>query len=268
MRTIIFTIMVVSVFFACKNTKEEQPYIHDTIEISETTARKMNYPVPLRAVMKAHGSYDRWSLMNNLCFAVDRDSGTEIHTASLPDRRHHIQTDDWTIGSDNGVVWLLENEEGAYTGNARFYHNLMFYFYGMPFIIGDDGIEYEEIKARELDGEVYEGIKISYKAGVGDSPEDEYILFYHPETHQMTWLGYTVTFETNEKNDAWRYIKYNKWQDVNGLKLPEELVWYNVEDNKPVSPRTTLTFSKVTVTETVLDDAVFQKPGNATIVKR
>ena len=53
----------------------------------------------------------------------------------------------------------------------------MFYFYAMPFILADDGIIYEDVAALKFEGKSYPGIKISYESGVGESPEDEYILY-------------------------------------------------------------------------------------------
>ncbi|MGJ8667717.1 MAG: DUF6503 family protein [Patiriisocius sp.] len=163
---------------------------------------------------------------------------------------------------------MLENEKGSYEGNARFYHNLMFYFYAMPFVLADDGISYTDIPETELDGKKYKGVKISYGDGVGDSPKDEYMLYFDPATNQMTWLAYTVTFNKDEKNDNWKFIKYDKWQEVNGLMLPEKMTWYNVENNLPTSERSDLRFSKVTATETVLDNKIFERPKGAVVVPK
>lgn len=269
MRTIIPFIAVVCLLISCnKKRGNEQPVIHDTISISEATARAMKYPVPFKEVLKAHGGIGRWNNMNNLCFEVKRKTGTEIHTTSLKDRKSLIEAENWAIGNNGNQVWLNEKEENAYKDNPRFYHNLLFYFYSMPFIVGDDGVNYSEVKGTELDGEVYEGIKISFDNNIGDSPKDEFILFYHPETYRMEWLAYTVTFKTNEKNTEWRFIKYGSWHEVNGLRLAKSITWYNVAKGKPVDARTTLNFDKVTITETLLDETMFQKPKGATMAER
>ncbi|MEL6812920.1 MAG: DUF6503 family protein, partial [Bacteroidota bacterium] len=159
------------------------------------------------------------------------------------------------------------NEEDAYTGNARFYHNLMFYFYAMPFVLGDDGINYTAVGSTRLDGKDYYGVKVSYLDGVGDSSNDEYILYFDPETNVMSWLAYTVTYGKEEKSDRWSYIKYGKWNPVNGITLPKSLTWYKVEDGKPTEERSTMEFDKITLTETILDDDVFAKPDGATIAE-
>lgn len=271
MKKLILLLVLGVMVLACKNetksTSEENVEEINQSTMSDDTMNKA-YPEDLSAVFEAHGGMDRWNSINNLCFEMDGRSGKEIHTTALKSRMAKIEHKDWSIGYDGTNVWLLQNEEDAYSGNARFYHNLMFYFYAMPFIVGDDGIQYEAVPSTELDGTMYPGIKISYEAGVGDSPEDEYIVYYDADTKQMTWLGYTVTYRSQEKSEDWHFIKYDQWQDINGLQLPKKLTWYNVEDGKPSSERNDLLFTKVTATETVLDPTVFEQPAKAVVVEK
>lgn len=270
MKKLVILALVATAFFACKNDQKETDsvVIHDTVEVSETETIKREFPKQIAEVLEAHGGINAWDTMNNLCFEMDGRGGAEIHTTDLKNRKAKIEHKDWSIGYDGSDVWLLQNKEDAYTGNARFYHNLMFYFYAMPFILADDGIVYSEIEPTELDGKMYNGIQVGYETGVGDSPEDEYILYFDPDTHKMTWLAYTVTYKTNEPSDSWSYIKYDKWQEVNGLLLPEKLTWYNVKDGKPTDERNDMLFKKITVSKLKLDDAIFAKPEAAVVVPR
>jgi hypothetical protein len=253
---------------SCKNATEEKVDMNETEkETSIAMKETADYPAPMQAVFEAHGTMAEWNKMHNLCFEMDGKNGNETHTISLHDRRSKIETKDWSIGYNGDDVWLLENDPGSYKGNARFYHNLMFYFYAMPFVLGDDGIQYKIMPLTELDGTNYKGVKVSYEAGVGDSPKDEYILYFHPDTNQMEWLGYTVTFGKDATVDDWHFIKYDEWTEVNGLLLPKKLTWYNVEDGKPTDERNDLRFKKITVTETTLEDSVFEKPESAVVVE-
>lgn len=263
-------ILIIAVAFgalvACKeNTTNEDVVINDTVDISQIDTTKKQFPTALSAVFEAHGGLDNWKKMNNLCFQLEGRGGTETHTTDLHSRKTKIEHKDWSIGYDGVDVWLLQNKEDAYSGNARFYHNLMFYFYAMPFILADDGIVYDTVPDMELDGKTYKGIQVGYNDGVGDSPKDEYILFYDPATNKMAWLGYTVTFGKSEKSESWKYIKYADWKEHNGLLLPEKLTWYTVENNKPVAARNDMIFSKITVSDLTLADEVFAKPEAATI---
>ncbi|MDT0554676.1 DUF6503 family protein [Patiriisocius hiemis] len=263
------TVLVFLTFslIACKEQNKEVEVV-DNSQINSEEITTTSYPEDIDKVFTAHGGISTWNKMNNLCYEMDGRGGKETHTISLKDRKVKIENKKWSIGHDGNNVWLLQNEKGAYKGNARFYHNLMFYFYAMPFVVGDEGITYTSIEETELDGSMYNGVKISYSAGVGDSPEDEYIIYYNQETNEMEWLGYTVTFRSGEKSDDWHFIKYDEWITKNGLKLPKKLTWYNVEDGKPTDERNDLVFDNIIVSETELQDSMFKKPLDAEVVEK
>lgn len=269
MKKMSILLIVALSFLACKQEKKEEKIeTSETITEKQQTTKKV-YPAAIAAVLDAHGGIEQWNKMNNLCFEIKGGTNKETHTVSLKDRKSKVETKKWTIGNDGNDVWLLENEENAYEGNARFYHNLMFYFYAMPFVISDDGIVYTQMEApMELDGKTYNATKIAYNAGIGDSPKDEYIIFSDPTTNKMEWLGYTVTYGKEQQGEDWHYIKYDKWETVNGLLLPKKLTWYNVKDNKPADERNDLNFDNIIVSETELESSTFSKPEAAIVAKK
>ncbi|WP_034258775.1 DUF6503 family protein [Aequorivita capsosiphonis] len=267
---------------ACKNDKKdnsENSTIDPRVEALEADSVKTTinenkevqvkktkvFPAELQAVFTAHGGLSHWKQMNNLCFEMKGKNGVEIHTVSLLDRKSKIESKDWSIGYDGKKVWLLRHDVG-YKGDPVFYHNLMFYFYAMPFVIADPGTNYTALKPTELDGKMYDAYKISYNDGVGDSSKDEYKLYFDPETNKMAWLAYTVTFKDQKKSTDWHFIKYDKWQDVNGLLLPEKLSWYTVENDKPKKKEMDIKFDNIAATETLLDPSVFVKPAEGRYV--
>lgn len=264
MKKITLLLVVFVLLLSCKEDKKEHdPVIHDEVSVSDLNNATLHYPVSLEQVFNTHGGIDRWNDMSTLQFDLVNQDKVETHTTTLSDRKSHIKSENWEIGFDGTDVWKLEQQENAYQGDAVFYYNLMFYFYAMPFVLADAGINYEELKAAELEGEVYEAIRISYDEGVGNSPKDEYILYYQPETHQMAWLAYTVTYNQDESNEDWRYIKYSEWQEVNGFTLPKTLTWYTVIDGKPVQARNYRNFENIRITESESDDSMFDMPDGA-----
>jgi len=269
MKNIVVLFVVLISMTACKNeVKETASEVAVSTETPKENSALASHPPKVKAIFDAHGGVEAWSKMNTLYFEIPKESGPEKHTVALSNRRSLIETDQWSIGYDGTDVWLLQQEEEAYKGNARFYHNLMFYFYAMPFVLADDGINYSAVPTTELDGKFYEGIKISYNDGVGDASKDEYIVYFDSETHLMTWLAYTVTYRTNEKSDNWRYIQYAEWQNLNGLILPKTLTWYNLEDGKPTEPRSSMNFENIQVSEGLPEAHLFVKPEEAVISER
>jgi len=198
---------------------------------------------------------------------MKKPNGDEITTTDLKNRKSLIEMPKHKIGYNGETVWLTSKDTTAYKGNPKFYYNLMFYFYAMPFVLADDGITYDEATPLVFEGQTYPGIKIGYEAGVGESPEDEYILYYNPETYKMEWLGYTVTFFSKEKSKEFHFIKYSNWQTVNGLLLPETLTWYKYENNLPTEKGNDLKFTDIQLSKEKMDASIFEVPEDAEIIE-
>jgi len=256
------------VILSCRNenTKTDTP----TEPLNETVveADLSRYPQPFQEVLLAHGGLDQWKKMHSLTYSMPSTSGDEVQTVDLTSRKVLVETDKYKMGSDGNELWIQQDSAYFNPERVAFYHNLMFYFYAMPFVLADDGINYLETEPLELDGKLYPGMKVSYEKNIGASPEDEYLLYMDPETNQMAWLAYTVTYGKNEKSDRFSYIKYDKWQEVNGLLLPAEMVWYRVENGKPTTPAgPPRIFAKVDIDEAPMDAALYSRPAAAMLVK-
>ena len=260
-------VVLVLLFISCKNDKSTEPV--ESIDYSETEldVTTSAYPESISKVFDAHGGLDSWKTMQTLKFTMTKTSGKEVVITDLSNRKSKIEMPDHTIGYDGNEVWLKTEGDKSYDGNPKFYYNLMFYFYAMPFVLADDGIVYEDVKPLVFEGKSYPGIKISYESGIGESPEDEYILYYDSETNKMAWLAYTVTYFTKEKGKEFHFINYSEWQYLNDILLPNTLTWYNYEDNMPTTKRNALEFSEVTLTKVKMNPEVFAKPEGAEVVE-
>ena len=156
-----------------------------------------------------------------------------VTTTNLKTRAELIDTPTYAMGFDGRTLWVNEKDGNEYKGNAKFYKGLMMYFYAMPFIVGDDGIIYEDAEPLAFDRKTYPGVLISYDADIGVSPNDQYIIYYDADSGQMQWLAYTVTYGKEGKSDKFSYIRYNDWKSINSLILPNSMTWYKVEEGKP-----------------------------------
>lgn len=250
-------IILFALFFVVISCKNE-PKKEIKKEVKEVV-KKENFPDELGKIFKTHGGIDTWRKARILSF----NKGEEVHTADLKSRKTVINHPKYSLGFDGREVWLDEEKEGEFKSNPAFYYNLYFYFYAMPFVLADDGIVYEKVDGITFNEVTYPGIKISYKANVGTSPDDNYIIYYNPENFQMEWLAYTVTFKSKKSSDRYNIIKYNKWKNVNGLILPKELTWYKKDENgNPIEPaRAPTEFTLPLVSQTNLADSFFEKPA-------
>ena len=255
-------LLLIVPFIACKPSKKEA--VKETIV--DAVSIQKEYPEAMQKVFDAHGGIADWNAQRTLSFTIPKPDNAEVHTVDLLNRNEHIATPKYTLGFD-GKPWVLNGEE-EYKGNPEFYHNLMFYFYAMPFVVGDDGINYSDTDDLVFEGKNYPGIRISYNDGVGTSPKDEYFIHYDADTNQMAWLGYTVTYRSGERSDKISWIRYNDWANYNGLAIPNSISWYKVEEGTITELRNTVPFENVIVSKEAKPASFYQKPEAATYFTR
>lgn len=249
---------------SCKEVPSQEVKAQSS-NIAQTEAQSNSYPGNLSKVFDAHGGLDQWREYKTLSFEFPTPKFTEKQTIDLYNRMDKITTPSYSLGYDGEQIWLSDTE-GTYEGDPKFYHNLMFYFYAMPFLLADSGIHYAPAAPLDVDGAEYPGFKISYDSGVGASAKDEYYLHYNPDTFQMVWLGYTVTYFSNEVSDKISWIRYGNWTKVDEVLLPLTLTWYTMENGKIGAPRKTVAFQNITLSLTSKGKAFYAKPEDAEFV--
>ena len=251
MKKIVFIIALVFVISCKKETTKE---IKKEAVVEKT---KELFPKELGKVFTRHGGIDNWRKQKVISF----NKGEEVHTVDLHSRKTVINHPNYSLGFNGKEVWLEEEKKGTFKSNPKFYYNLFFYFYAMPFVLADEGIIYKKVDDLVYNKISYPGYKISYKSDVGTSPDDNYIIYYNPETYKMEWLAYTVTFKSKKPSDRYNIIKYNKWENVNGFVLPTELIWYKKDENgTPTEPAGTPTkFTLPLLSQGKLADSFFEK---------
>jgi hypothetical protein len=257
MKKLILLLIAITVI-SCKNDDKKETSTKE--EVKETKqVKKENFPEELGKVFQTHGGINAWRKAQVLSF----NKGEEVHTTDLKSRKIVVNHPKYSLGFDGKKVWLSEDEKGIFKGNPEFYYNLYFYFYAMPFVLADDGIIYEKVAPISFEGTDFPGYKISYEANVGTSPDDNYIIYYNPKSYQMVWLAYTVTFNSREPSEKYNLIKYNKWENVNGLILPQEITWYKKDDagNPIEQARPATEFTLPLISQAKLADSFFEKPA-------
>lgn len=250
---------LVLIAFGCQQSQTTQ----DTTETATPYKTLEHHSDLLTKAFDAHGGYEKWSQMQSMTYL----RGEETTVTNLWNRKIRLESPTQTIGFDGDEVWMAPDSLDA--SRARFFHNLFFYFYAMPFVVGDPGAYYENVESKELNGKTYNGIKVSYNEGVGDAPDDNYILWLDQETNKMEWLMYTVTYRSGEPSDRYSLIKYDGWKEFSGLLLPTSLQWFKYDGESVGESRGDATiFENVQVSETPPDESLFVIPEGAQIAPR
>lgn len=232
---------------------------------SDINEPKIIYPKVLSEGLKAHDLRSKWTDMRTLEYTLNSGDKTERHVTDLQNRKVCITHADYTVGFDGNDVWITPDRAAFGDGNPRFYHNLYFYFFAMPFVLADPGIKYKVLPERLLHDKNYSCLRIRFLDHVGDAPEDEYIALFNPETHIMEYLLYTVTYFDGKPSQQYHALHYNEWQNVNGIILPKTITRMEYENGKIGAKKYDRTFSDVKISTEVPNSSQFEKPAGAEV---
>ena len=230
----------------------------------EAVLNNANLPGVLSSGIEAHGGLTLWQSMGSLEYTITRGERTEHHLTALGSRQTIQSGEGYRLGYDGENVWV-EPSVDSFTGDPKFYRGLDFYFFAIPFVLADPGTIHEDLGTVMIDGAPYNAVKVSYEAGVGDSPNDYYIVHFDPETNQLAYLLYTVTYRSGEPNENFSLRAYEEWQEVNGLLLPQKIASYqwDSETRQSGEKRGESLFSSVSVLPEIPDTSIFAKPESA-----
>lgn len=257
-------IFVLTAFYACstKPKKNKQPTTKKTTKYTYAS----HIPETMKQVFEAHGGAANWQQQRSMVFSIPKDSTKQKHILDLKTRQERIEAPNYTMGNYNGSLWIT-TQDTTMLKRARFYNNLMFYFYAMPQVLLDKGVQFEAIDPLDIENTSYPGFRVNFSEGTGDSDGDEYLLYYHPETHQLRWLAYTVTYFSKQASKKYNWILYDTYQTTNGVVLPKQISWVKTKEALPtLEIRNTVFFELNQLTETKPDSNIFKKPTNALLV--
>lgn len=244
--------------FSCKNNSQGSGESSDEIS-------SIDYPEVIDKMFQAHGGLDNWKKQKSLSYHLNSGEKKEIHTIDLENRKVLINGDGYDIGFDGKEVWISPDKENSPSKSPRFYHNLYFYFHSLAFLVSDPGITYEDRGIQKMHDQDFRVVAISYNANIGDAPDDEYILYLNPSTHQLLFILYTVTYYNKEKSTSFNALKYSVWEDIDGLILPSSFSGHVYEDGKIGKERYAVNFTDISLSEDKPDQDIFEMPEIAVI---
>jgi hypothetical protein len=169
-----------------------------------------------------------------------------------------------TYGFDGKDAWHLPADVKP-TVSPRFWSLTPYYFVGLPFVLADEGINFEQLPDAELGGQKYIKIKVTYAAGTGDADGDYYVLWIDPKTQQMGALNYIVSYPGFFKNGGQSPEKLMILNDkitVNDILLPTGYTTrWSDKSNEVITNITVSDYEFRPETE----DEAFAKPSGAKI---
>ncbi|MFT4736267.1 MAG: hypothetical protein ACJAZM_000309 [Cyclobacteriaceae bacterium] len=180
----------------------------------------------LDRALEAHGGLTKWNSYGSMSFTKTSGDKSERQLIDLYNRNVLIEGDSFKLGFDGKSMWIAPDKDSFGKGNPKFYHNLWFYFGSLPFVLADSGNIVKDLPSRSVNKISYDCVSVTFEEGVGDSPEDEYILYLDQKTGLIHMINYSVTFYDKSRAKNYNALVYDEWHEVDGLQMPQKLTGY------------------------------------------
>ncbi|MFA0963156.1 hypothetical protein AB9P05_15235 [Roseivirga sp. BDSF3-8] len=266
----ILLLYILCLTMACeRSSSENQAPSHTTPEeaVSPDTS-KSNKAAFANAIGTAHG-LERWK--NKKAIKADirvvfsgneRLNGSMVAETSVG--RVRIELEDGTRLVWDGQKAWVSPDTSSFSG-ARFHLRTWPYFLAAPMKFRDPGTLWQEMEEEELMGQEYNRHKLTFKKGIGDSPDDWYVIYKDPESDKLKAMAYVVTYATplEKANEEPHIIVYDNYEEVEGTMLSTEWTFYNWSEEKGLHGDSIGYVILENLAFTDPADSLFSKPDNA-----
>jgi len=201
-----------------------------------TTERAPDVDGVAAPIAEAHGR-DAWLAHPALAAHVEVDFGSDTilvgemtFTTSMGRARIDV-TDGPSVIWDGRTAWLAPDD--AELPMARFHVLTWPYFALAPLKLRDPGTRLELLGTRETLGRSFETARLTFAEGVGDTPDDWYVLYKDPDTSRLHAMAYIVTFGTTavEAEKEPHAIVYEEHAQLDGALVPTRMRFYMWTDD-------------------------------------
>ncbi|MFQ5348901.1 MAG: hypothetical protein ACE5EG_00500 [Thermoanaerobaculia bacterium] len=206
------------------------------LTLTATAARCSDSAEIARRMIGAHGGMEAWAGAPTVAFTDEfRPGGVPSGfpgriVVEQGSRRARLDYGNGMQASwDGEKAWSLNWMSPA---PPRFLALLNYYFANLPWLTQDDGVNLGEPGTARLwdDPTEYITVKMTFGPGVGDTPDDYYVLYIHPETHRLHANEYIVTYrsilpEGVTASDP-KILVYDEYTEVDGLVVPAHYTIY------------------------------------------
>jgi hypothetical protein len=180
-------------------------------------------------MIEAHGGMEAWESAPTVAFTEEFRPGEA--TSGMPGRVV-VQQGSRRAYLDYGGAQVAWDGEKAWGVNwqvptpPRFLALLNYYFLNLPWLTQDPGVNLGAPGTGTLPGDAteYVTVRMTFDAGVGDTPDDYYLLFVHPETHRLAANEYVVTYRSilpaGVESSQPHVLVYSDYTEVGGLVVP------------------------------------------------
>lgn len=143
----------------------------------------------------------------------------------------------------DGTVAVFDGERAwvspaaADLPQARFHLLTWPYFLAAPFKLRDPGAHLEDLGTRPHDGVDHPAARLTFDPGVGDSPDDWYVVYRDPSNDRLAAMAYVVTYGGRSAEEAGaepHAITYHDFEQVDGATVSATWRMWNWSEEEGV----------------------------------
>ncbi len=225
--------------------------------------------------IEAHGGLKNWYQNGPIYFRFNyrprddkkvRDSYQMVDTWRSTSRHQLVSDPQLEFGWDGTEAWTSPSD-AEIPVNPRFWSMTPYYFVGIPFVFSDEGIHFELMGTSDFEGNTYYQVKVTYDQGIGDAPDDYYIVYIDTTSKYVGALRYIVSYEgffPKGEHAPEKMMVFDGEQMVDGIRLPEKYRTYWWVDEEKGEYITDISLSDVAFHPEVAL-SYFSKPENAKV---
>jgi hypothetical protein len=227
--------------------------------------------------MEAHGGLTTWYENGPIQFrfnyqpldgSTPRDSYQTIDTWRSKARHEVADNREHQYGWDGEQAWVFPDTLNM-PYNTRFWSLTPYFFMAQPFLLGNEGTNLELLPSLTYEGQEQDVIKVTFDAGVGDAPDDYYVMYFGQDDHELQVIRYIVSYPgyfEKGKHLPEKIMTLSGKQEVDGILFPKAYQthwWTNDSIGEHI---TTITLSSIVfLPET--KESYFDVPTAARVLK-
>lgn len=226
---------------------------------------RLNQSGEFKQLLDAHGDWSKWIEAEAFSFAMVHETTLEWenHYFNLKKRQARIDADLWQIGNDGEKVWISPNRENFKGQSVRFYQNLYYSFFTLPYALTDTTVTVTPIADQLVNGVSYKALEAIQGPGSNTGPTNRYILLQNTESGRLEWVIFAVNY--NNTTAPPNILKYEDYRDAGGLVFPRVITGYDFQNDSTGRIRYQVSFSDVFLVNEALDDKLFEMPEAAVL---
>ena len=164
-------------------------------------------------------------------YTVKRKKDEFVYTRTFKDSTGLVQdilvnSTDFTRLINGDTIQVSEEWKRKYTSSV----NSVLYFIQLPYLLNDPAVVKKYAGEFTIEGELYDGVAISFQQdGGGEDHDDQFLFWFHHQNKTMDFFAYSYT----EDEGGVRFRKAINKKQVNGI-LFQDYINYEVPVGTPL----------------------------------